>query len=159
MMKHVLKHIVILFTSSVLVACAGTPEEPRSLAEPAASRYSDCISQMSIRDYNVLDEANLIVTGPGKRSYHVVLARRAFGLRSTWRIGFKSPTGGMICPGSSELIVDDGLNVDTFRVRSIRKLTPDDRDELLVRFGKKEPDMQQTPEPHDVEGAEVEELD
>jgi len=113
---------------------------------------------MSIRDYNVLDEANLIVTGPRKRSYHVVLGRRAFGLRSTWQIGFRSPTG-MICPGSSELIVDDGLSVETYRVRSIRSMTPDDRDDLLVRFGKKEPDMEQTTEPHDVEGAEVEELD
>lgn len=158
MKNSVFNQIVIVFSSSIIVACAGTPEESRSLAEPAASRYSDCISQMSIRDYNVLDEANLIVTGPGKRSYHVQLARRAFGLRSTWQIGFRSPTG-MICPGSSELIVHDGLGVENFRVRSIRLLTPDDRDDLLVRFGKKEPEMEQTAEPPDVEGAEVEELD
>ena len=113
---------------------------------------------MSIRDYYVLDDANLIVTGTGKRKYHVTLFRRAYGLRSTWRIGFRSPTG-QVCAGSGELIFDDGLGADSVKVRSVRALTPDEHEELLVQFGKKEPDTKQTPEPEEVDGAEVEELD
>jgi hypothetical protein len=113
---------------------------------------------MSIRDYYVLDDANLIVTGGVRRKYHVSLFRRAFGLRSTWRIGFDTPTG-RVCPGFSDLILDDGMGVERIKVRSIRLLTPEEHEELLVRFGKKEPEIKQTPEPVEVEGAEVEELD
>jgi hypothetical protein len=57
------------------------------------------------------------------------------------------------------LIVDDGMGVDKIRIRSVRQLTPEEHDELLVRFGKKGPDVEQTPEPVPIEGAEVEELD
>jgi hypothetical protein len=57
------------------------------------------------------------------------------------------------------LIVDDGMGVEKIRIRSVRQLTPEEYDDLLVRFGKKEPDVEQTPEPVPIEGAEVEELD
>jgi hypothetical protein len=40
---------------------------------------------------------------------------------------------------------------ESIRITSIRELT--------IRFGKKEPEIKQTPAPHEVEGAEVEELD
>ena len=119
---------------------------------------SDCISEMSVRDYSVLDDSNLIVTGAGSRKYHVALYRSAFDLRSTWRIGFRSPTG-QICPGFGELIVADGIGTERIKIRSIRQLTPEEHEELLVGFGKKQPAQTQTSEPEDVDGAEVEELD
>ena len=119
----------------------------------------DCISQVSIRDYYVLDDANLIVTGSVRKRYHVALAHRAFGLQSTWRIGFRSPTG-QVCAGFSELVVADGMGSgERIRVRSIRELTPEEHEDLLVRFGKKEPEVPQALEPAEVSGAEVEELD
>jgi len=158
MSNSVLKQLFIVFISSYLVACAGTPEEGGSLADEARSGRLDCISQMSIRDYQVLDDANLIVTGGGRRAYHVTLYQKAFGLRSTWRIGFKS-TAGRACAGSAELIVDSGMGLETYRVRSIRELTPEEHDDLLVQFGKKEPEAGTGPAPEEVEGAEVEELD
>lgn len=119
---------------------------------------NDCISQGSIRDYEVLDDGNLIVNTGVKRKYHVALVRRGFGLRSSWRIGFKSRSP-QVCPGFSELVFDDGTGVQSIQVRSIRALTPEEYDDLLVRFGKKEPEDKQAPEPEKVEGAEVEELD
>ena len=42
---------------------------------------SDCISEGTIRNFQVLDESNLIVTAMGKRKYHLVLSRPAFGLQ------------------------------------------------------------------------------
>ena len=158
-MKTVYLHIFIVFFSSVLAACATSNERLDQSAEERPGGGHDCISQVSIRDYYVLDDANLIVTGSLKRRYHVTLTHRAFGLRSTWRIGFRSPTG-QICPGSSDLIVADGMGSgEKIRVRSIRELTPEEHEDLLVRFGKKEPEVPQALEPADVSGAEVEELD
>jgi len=158
-MKHVIKQCVLVVFSSSLVACAG-PGEPTgdsSFAEQPVGR--DCISQSSIRNYEVLDESNLIITAGVKRKYHVVLANRAFGLRSTWQIGFRSTTG-RICANSAELIFDDGLvGPGGVHLRSIRELSPDDLDALLIRFGKKEPDVKQAPAQEEVKGAEVEELD
>jgi hypothetical protein len=48
---------------------------------------------------------------------------------------------------------------ESIRITSIRELTPEEEEDLLIRFGKKEPEIKQTPAPHEVEGAEVEELD
>jgi len=122
------------------------------------SRGSDCISQMTVRDYRVLDDGNLIVSGSARRKYHVALSRRAFGLRSTWQIGFRS-TSGRICAGFSDLIVDDGFGPDRIRIASIRQLTPEEEEDLLIRFGKIESPNKQTAAPAEVESAEVEELD
>jgi hypothetical protein len=105
-----------------------------------------------------LDNANLIVTGSASRKYHVTLSRRATGLRSASKIGFKSSTG-QICAGFAEVVVDDGLGLETIRIGSIRPLTPDEQDDLLVRFGKKEPEIEQAPARQSIESAEVEELD
>lgn len=158
MIKTTFLQLVIFIISGGLVACAASTEPSLGDPEPAAARGSDCISQVSVRDYSVLDDANLIVTGAVSRKYHVTLYRSAFDLRSSWRIGFRSPTG-QICPGFSDLVVSDGIGTERIRIRSIRALTPEEHEELLVRFGKKQPRQTQAPEPEEVEGAEVEELD
>ena len=152
--KKLLKQLPILFYSSVLLACAGTSTD----GGEAKSGRSDCIYQPSIRGYNVLDESNLIVSASGRRQYHVVLQRRAFGLRSNWSIGFKSPTG-RICSGFSEVIFDGHFDGESIRIASIRELSAEEEEDLLIRYGKKEPEYEQTPEPYDVKGADVEELD
>jgi hypothetical protein len=65
----------------------------------------------------------------------------------------------MICSGNSEVVFKGHFDGESIRVSSIRKLTPDEEEDLLIRFGKKEPEIKQTPAPNEVEGAEVEELD
>ena len=158
-MKLVLKQCVLVFFSCVLLGCT-TPGEPSADASLDDNRGGhDCISQSSIRDYQVLDESNLIITEGVKRKYHVVLTRRAFGLRSTWQIGFRSMSG-RVCANSADLIFNDGLTgPESVRVRSIRQLSPEDLDDLLIRFGKKESDVGQAPAQEEIKGAEVEELD
>ena len=159
MRQLLIKHSVIVFTLCSLVACAapGEPRNTASLSDEPVSR--DCISQSSIRDYQVLDDSNLIVTASVRRKYHVQLSRRAFGLRSTWKIAFRSPTG-MICGGSSDLVFDDGMrSYEQIGVRSIRELSAEETDDLLVRFGKKEAETKQALATEEVDGAEVEELD
>ena len=154
----VLKQLFIALISSALIACAGTEESAENDAYADESRRSDCISQMTVRDYRVLDDSNLIVSGAARRKYHLVLNRRAFGLRSTWQIAFRSTTG-QICPGFSELLVNDGFGPDRYRIASIRRLTPEDEEDLLIRFGKIEGETEQTPATEEIDTAEVEELD
>jgi hypothetical protein len=141
-----------------LYACAAPGEGTTQADSATESRGTDCISRSAIRDYRVLDDSNLIVTASPRRKYHVVLARRALGLRSSWQVAFHSPTSE-ICAGFGEIVVDDGFGPEGFRVASIRALTPEDEEELLIRFGKIEPKYKQPPPEQDVEGAEVEELD
>ena len=152
--KVVIKQLFIITCLSTLVACAGTPTD----SDRTDSRRSDCISQSSIRGYSVLDESNLIVESAVRRKYHVTLDRRAFGLKSTWNIGFKSATN-QICPSFSEVVFDGGIFRESVGIKSIRELTPEEEEILLIDFGKKEPEIGTTPEPADVPGAEVEELD
>jgi len=105
-----------------------------------------------------LDDANLLVTAGGKQKYHVTLRGRAIGLSSSGRVGFRSTTG-QLCAGFGEIVVEDVMGPERIRIASIRLLTPDELDALLVRFGKIEPEFEQTPAPESVESAEVEELD
>ena len=153
-----LKQIVIAIISSILLACVSPGEAVDGEESAVQTRRTDCISSGTIRDYRVLDDANLIVSGSGNRKYHVTLSRRAPGLRSAWKIGFRSTTG-QICASFGELVVDDGMGPERIRIASIRQLTPDEHETLLVRFGKIEPKIEQAPAPVTVESAEVEELD
>jgi len=153
-----LKQIIILLISCGLAACASTGSGDTGGQEGAVSRGSDCIHEPSIRGYTVLDEQNLIVSASNKRAYHVVLFRRAYGLDSSWGIAFNSPTS-RICEGFSEIIFRGHMNGESIRISSIRALTPEEEDDLMIRFGKKEPEIKQTPVPREVKGAEVEELD
>jgi hypothetical protein len=88
----------------------------------------------------------------------MTLSRPAFGLRSTWQIAFRSTTG-RICAGFGEIIVDDSLYTDAIRIQSIHRLTPEQVDDLLIQYGKKEPEIELEPVPEPVDSAEVEELD
>lgn len=129
----------------------------------ASGRGSDCIWQGSIRDYRVLDNSNMIVRAGGSQRYHVMLVRPVFGLRSAHQIAFQSRTG-RVCEGFSDLVISDGFDssvgdAERIRIHAIQQLTPEQEEELLVRFGIKEPAVQKPREPEKVEGAEVEELD
>lgn len=156
--KMLLKQVLILFSSSILLACASGSDVDDTGSDGDEGRRADCIFGPSIRGYQVLDDSNLIVEGSGRRNYHVVLYRQAFGLSSSWALEFESPTG-RICGGFSEVTYDGTLQRESIRIRSIRELTDEDREDLLIQFGKKKPEIEQTPAQREVGGAEVEELD
>ncbi len=153
-----IKHMVIITTLCGLGACASTNPEQQEERLGNESTGTDCISQASIRDYTVLDNTNLVVTQGANRKYHVELSRPARGLRSSSSVGFLSPTG-RICGRFSEVLVDDGFAPEKIRISSVRRLTPETEEDLLIRFGKIESESEQPRQPENVEGAEVEELD
>ncbi len=135
-----IKQILILLTLSALGACATAKTgDSRPL-----SSHSDCIYQPSIRGYTVLDESNLIVSTSGRRQYHVALQRRAHGLRSSWAIAFKSPTG-RVCSAFSEVVFDGHFDGESIRIAAIREISAEEKEDLLIRYGKKKPEIEQTP--------------
>jgi hypothetical protein len=48
---------------------------------------------------------------------------------------------------------------DSIRITSIKELSSEEHESILIQFGKKKPEIEQTPVPREVKGAEVEELD
>lgn len=157
----ILKQLFIVVSLSVLAACAGSPEQAGESESEDRDWRDDCIHEPSVRGYTVLNEQNLLINASGRRTYHVVLRRRAYGLRSSMGIAFKSASS-RICEDFSEIVFRENMferSIDTVRIRSIRLLSPEEEEDLLIQFGKKEPEIEQTPAPEDVKGAEVEELD
>ncbi len=152
------KQIFISLSLSVLVACAGSSSSADKGADEPSKARSDCISRTSIRGYSVLDDSNLIVESSGRRHYHLTLRRPARGLRSTHGISFDSSTG-RVCARFSDLVFRGTLGPESVNIELIRELNEEQHEDLLIRYGKKEPEIKQTPVPRDVEGAEVEELD
>jgi hypothetical protein len=152
------KQLIIIFFSCIVSACAGSGETVTEEAYDKHPAASDCISPGTIRDYRVLDDSNLIVTAGGNRKHHITLSRRAPGLRSSWSLGFRS-ISGQICTGFGEVVIDDGMGRETIRIASIRRVSPEEIDALLVRLGTKEPEHKPAMAPKEIEGAEVEELD
>lgn len=155
--NRLLKQTVIAITSSILVACAGTSEQPASADRDISSSGSDCILIRTIRDYTPLDDRNLLIWGPARRAYHVTLFRPAFELRSSFQMSFSS-RDDQLCPYGGDRVVFGDFNPDSIGIQSISRISDDQADELLIRYGRKEPEQQTAPEPADVKGAEVEEL-
>ena len=157
-MKTHIKQLLTIGTLSLFVGCAGTPTGEGSSASESDSRRNDCIHEPSIRGYSALDDMNLLVDAAGRRSYHVILMRRAYGLRDSWAIGFRSSTS-RICEGFSDVVFKGDFGNESIRIKTIRQIEPEEKEALLIRFGKKEPEVRPTPEPDEVKGADVEELD
>ena len=156
--KTLLKQLVVVIILSAFAIAAGNAEEHRKSVDDLGLRGSDCILIRTIRDYTPLDDSNLLIWGPAKRGYLVTLIRPGFGIRSSFRLGFSS-RDDQLCPYGGDSIVFDGFDSEKISVRSISRVSAEQIDEILIRFGKKTPTEQQTPAPADAKGAEVEELD
>jgi hypothetical protein len=63
-----------------------------------------------------------------------------------------------LCPYGGDRVVFGSFNPDSIGIQSISRISAEQADELLIRYGRKEPEEQTAPEPADVAGAEVEEL-
>lgn len=156
--KLIIIQIVILSYSS---ACSTLDSDSvaQTPAEPDLDfNGSDCILIRTIRDYTALDRQHLLVYGAGRRAYFVKLSRPAFDLRGS--IGMQVVSRDeRLCPFGGDGLVFGGLDRQQYRVQSISRLTADQEEYLLERYGLKETGEQQAPAPPgEVKGAEVEEL-
>jgi len=156
-MKIVLIHIVIVFSLS---ACS-TSQGPRDASGRQVSdqeyQGNDCILIRSVRDYTPLDDRHLLIRGPANRAYFVTLFQPAFDMRGSVSIGFDS-RDDQLCPFGGDAVVFGSLGRERSTIRSISRVSAEQEEAILIRFGLKEPAEQRTPEPPEVKGAEVEEL-
>jgi hypothetical protein len=155
--KPLLKQLLPALFLCVMAGCAATQEgEPVAEGDVDYSG-SDCISIRTVRDYRQLDDRNLLIYGPANRAYFVTLFRPSFELRSSFQLGFSS-RDDQLCPFGGDAIVVGSLNREEIGIQSIDRVSEEQAEQLLIRYGKKEPAEPQAPAPEDVEGAEVEEL-
>jgi hypothetical protein len=110
-------------------ACAGG-NALRGDALPA-----DCFLNRSVRDYDALDDANIIIFGPGDNAYHVVLTTPALDLEGEFVIGIYDDGDGRVCPYGRDAIIVDGVLREEIRIRSIERIGEDDVEALRSRFG------------------------
>lgn len=157
MLKTALNYTVMLLILCFTVSCASSGDSKTAANEDIDYRGSDCISIRTIRDYRLLDDSNLLIYGPANRAYYVTLFRPSFELRSSFRLGFSS-RDDRLCPFGGDGIVVGSLNREEIGIQSISRVSEEQTEQLLIRYGHKEPAEQQVPAPDNVEGAEIEEL-
>ena len=158
MLQSVLTHVLITLTLSSLLSFSSTFADDFASAIDLDHRGSDRIWIRTIRDYTVLDDRNLLIWASPKRPYFVRLSSPAWGLRGSFQIGTIS-RDDRLCPYGGDALVFDSAGRVTARIASILRISEDEANWLLVRFGRKEPADDQAPAPKPVAGAEVEELD
>ena len=157
MQKNFIKHYFIMIISCYLLSSCASVEEQNDLGRDIEYAGSDCISIRTIRDYTPLDDRSLIVEGLGKRSYFVTLQMSSFDLRSSHQMRFLS-RDEYLCPYGGDSIVFGTFSDHGVGIRSISKVTEEQAEDLLIRYGKKDPGEEQNLEPKEIEGAKVDEL-
>jgi len=121
-----------------LAGCASNPSaDGGATADRGTPVSSDCIFSSGVRDYATLDDQNLILYGPGRRAYHVVLVMPSFDLEHEYQIGIFD-RDGRICPFGGDAIIIQGPITERIPIRSIRALSEDEEFALKASFGKEE---------------------
>ncbi len=146
-----------MFISCALLSIPAAAEAADKLAEDLDLNGSDCIWIRTIRDYTPLSRDSLLIHASAKRSYYVRLLAPNFGLKSSFQLGTRS-RDDRLCPYGGDSIIFDRFSGGEARIHSISRVTPDQVEQLMIRYGKKDPGDIQDPAPPEVKGAEVEEL-
>ena len=157
MRKDLIKHLLAVVISCGVLPVSATAEEQDRLPDDLDLNGSDCIWIRTIRDYTPLSRDSLLIHASGKRSYYVRLLTPSFGLKSSFQLGTRS-RDGQLCPFGGDSLIFDDLPGGEARIQAISRLTPDQVEQILIRYGKKDPGDTEDPAPPKVKGAEVEEL-
>jgi hypothetical protein len=157
MRKYDIKQILIVFISSITLGTFTAAAEEEDTPEDLDLRGSDCISIRTIRDYTPLSRDSLLIHGSAKRSYFVTLFSPRFGVNSSFQLATRS-RDDRLCPYGGDALIFGSFQGDEARIKSIKRLNPGQLEQVLIRYGKKEPADKPDPAPPEVKGAEVEEL-
>jgi len=118
---------------------------------------SDCIWVRSIRDYTPLDDRTLLIWGGSNRPYFVRLTTASWEMDTGIGLSVHS-RDDRLCPYGGDGLIFGGFEPRPITVRSITRISKEQAEDILVRYGKRESDEPKAPAPKEVEGAEVEEL-
>ncbi len=152
--------LLLLTISQGLAACASDPEKTGvNTGEQQGTQR--CLFARTIYSFEVLDDNNLIVWAPNRRSpYKIEIMGGCLNLKLANTIAFN--TQGMLCGNAGErLIYEDMGRRKTCVVGSVARLSVEEMNALLVRYGKKpscrDEAEKATPECADQEAEEGEE--
>lgn len=123
-------NVAIVVVIGSLSGCAGTAVSSGA----ARPTYDDCLFASTLHDWRPLDDRNLILFANGRRPYHVELVRPATGLSFDVMIGIYD-RDGRICPYGGDAIVIDDVVPERIAIRSMRRLTDEQLDDVYVEFG------------------------
>jgi hypothetical protein len=130
--------VCLSLAATLAIAGCGT------LSGDAVDLPTDCILQRTIRDFEALDDQNLIIHGPGSRAYHVVLVTPVNNLDREFAIGVLDAAlgpvvpDGRICPYGGDAIIVEGPITERVPIRSIESLNDSQLESLRVEFGEEE---------------------
>lgn len=132
------------------LAAAGQDADPD--VESLTPGSSDCIRSSYLRDFEILDDRNLLVLAGRRRAgYRIQLAPGCFGLRHSLGVYFQSRSGRICGYPGEYLIVGDDVGLvgpsrdrtprveDRCAIRGVQRLEPEAMHEVRVRFGKVPP--------------------
>ena len=128
--------LLLLAISQGLAACASDPEKTGvNTGEQQGTQR--CLFARTIYSFEVLDDNNLIVWAPNRRSpYKIEIMGGCLNLKLANTIAFN--TQGMLCGNAGErLIYEDMGRRKTCVVGSVARLSVEEMNALLVRYGKK----------------------
>jgi hypothetical protein len=123
-------------TAALTAGCATSGTTPAT----ARPTYNDCIFARTLSDWRPLDDQNLILFGNGRRPYLVELVRPIPGLDFNFMIGVYD-RDGQICPFGGDAIIVRGVMPETVSIRSMRRLTDEQLDDIYVQFGVRPPEV------------------
>ncbi|HUQ52462.1 MAG TPA: DUF6491 family protein [Gammaproteobacteria bacterium] len=114
---------LIYIAAGLLVGCATTPATTAG-DRAAAPANADCLRTSLIRDWDALDERNLIVYESGRRPYHVELTQSCFGLDFSEMLGFYDRRGdGRICGYGLDRVIVERAIPESCSVAAVDELT------------------------------------
>jgi hypothetical protein len=122
---------LIYISAALATGCAATaPVGDRA----AAVDKTDCLRVSLIRDWDALDERNLIVYELGRRPYHVELTQTCFGLDFATMIAFYARgSDARICGYGLDRLIVDRTIPQSCSVAAVDELTAEQAEELRQR--------------------------
>ena len=122
---------LISMAAALAAGCATAPTAGDRAAAPAKT---DCLRPSLIRDWDALDQRNLIVYETGGRPYHVELTQSCFGLDFAEMLGFYDRRGdGRICGYGLDRVIVDRSIPESCSVAAVDELTDEQAEELKQR--------------------------
>jgi hypothetical protein len=156
--KYLLIQLITVFIASALSLLSMADDGDSDEDQDIDFNGSDCISIRSIRDYTPLDGRTLLIWGGVSRPYFVRLSSSSYDLKMAYAMSVDS-RDDRLCPYGGDGLSFGSFRQTTVRVRSITRISKEQAEELLVRYGVRKTDEPRIPEPKEVEGPEVQELD
>jgi len=160
LIKGFKKQLLAVVYSAIALSISSVTQAAEEYSGDLDLNGSDCISIRTIRDYTSLSRDSLLIHAMGKKSYYVRLLTPQFGMNSSFQLATRS-RDDRLCPFGGDALVFGSLSSfggEETRIRAISRLTPEQVEQVLIRYGKKEAPDTPDPAPPEVKGAEVEEL-